>query len=62
MLVGDVMTVPAVTIGADAGSGTIWAAFSHTRGRRMPVVDAQGRLQGVLARKDFLEALPLKMR
>jgi CBS-domain-containing membrane protein len=61
-LVGDVMTVPAVTVGADAGSATILGAFQSHQGRRMPVVDAQGRLQGVLARKDFLEALPRKMR
>jgi CBS-domain-containing membrane protein len=60
--VGDAMTAPAVTVGADAGFGTILGAFRSHRGRRMPVVDAPGRLLGVLARKDFLEACPYGLR
>lgn len=57
-LVRDVMTAPAVTVQGDAGFASMVQAFQSHRGRRMPVVDAQARLQGILARKDFLQACP----
>jgi len=53
------MTQPATTVTADADFAAILKAFHAHGGRRMPVVDAQGRLLGMLARKDFIAACPL---
>ena len=55
--VREAMTAPAVTVQPDAGFRAILAAFRGHAGRSMPVVDADGRLRGLLLRKDFLEAL-----
>lgn len=38
------------------------AAFRALAGRSMPVAGADGRLQGLLFRKDFLEALDAEAR
>ena len=54
--VGAVMSAPAVTVPEGAGFGDIVAAFARHEGRSMPVVDAAGRLRGLLLRKDFLGA------
>ena len=58
-LVSEVMTSPAVTVRADDDYETILRAFRSHGGRRMPVVDAGGRLIGMLARMDFLAACPI---
>ncbi len=50
------MTAPAITVTRDAGFSTIMQAFRGHEGRGMPVVDVQGRLCGLLLRKDFLAA------
>lgn len=55
--VRDLMTAPAVCIAADAVIQDIATAFRAHPGRRMPVVDAKGRLLGMLARKDLLGRL-----
>jgi len=55
-LVGTAMTTPVVTVPEDAGFGEIVAAFATHEGRSMPVVGADGRLRGLLLRKDFLGA------
>jgi CBS domain-containing membrane protein len=55
--VADVMTAPAVCVGAGAPIQDILAAFRTHPGRRMPVVDTDGRLLGMLARKDLLRRL-----
>jgi CBS domain-containing membrane protein len=55
--VRDLMTAPSVCVAADAGIQEILAAFRAHPGRRMPVVDAVGRLLGMLARKDLLGRL-----
>lgn len=55
-LVGSVMTTPVVTVPEDAGFGEIIAAFATHEGRSMPVAGADGRLRGLLHRKDFLGA------
>lgn len=55
-LVAEAMTAPAVTVAANAGFREIVNAFHAHEGRSMPVVDAQGRLQGLLLRKDFVKA------
>ncbi len=54
--VSEAMSAPAVTIPVDAGFLAIVSAFHTHEGRAMPVVDAQGRLQGLLLRKDFFKA------
>lgn len=51
------MTQPAVTVPADADFRAILAAFQCHPGRSMPVVDDQGHLLGLLARKEFLTVL-----
>lgn len=54
------MTQPAVTVGLDAGFGEIMQAFARHGGRSMPVVDADGRLAGLLLRKDFIASFHFK--
>jgi CBS domain-containing membrane protein len=52
--VAEAMTAPAVTVAEDARFRQILAAFGAHPGRSMPVTDADGRLRGVLLRKDFI--------
>lgn len=54
------MTQPAVTVGQDAGFLEILDAFHQHGGRSMPVTGADGRLLGMLLRKDFFAAYKLK--
>lgn len=54
------MTKPAVTVNRDAGFLEILEAFHQHGGRSMPVVGADGRLLGLLLRKDFFAAYKLK--
>ncbi len=53
------MTAPAVTVGMDAGLHEIMQAFGRHPGRSMPVVDGEGRLAGLLLRKDFIASCGL---
>lgn len=55
--VREAMTAPAVTVRPEAGFREMMAAFRGHPGRSMPVADAQGKLKGLLLRKDFLEVL-----
>lgn len=50
------MTAPAVTIDRHAGFMEIIGAFHRHAGRSLPVVDGNGRLLGLLLRKDILSA------
>jgi CBS-domain-containing membrane protein len=52
--VAEAMTSPAITVAEDARFRAILAAFRSHPGRSMPVTDAEGRLRGVLLRKDFI--------
>jgi CBS domain-containing membrane protein len=54
------MTQPAVIVGPDAGFVDTMEAFRRHDGRSMPVVDPDGRLLGLLLRKDFLAAYEMK--
>jgi CBS-domain-containing membrane protein len=54
--VESVMTAPAETLGAAATLPAMTRAFARHPGRTMPVVDPQGRLLGMLARKDLVRA------
>jgi CBS domain-containing membrane protein len=58
--VSTAMTKPAVTIGRDARFMEILDAFHRHGGRSMPVVESDGRLLGLLLRKDFIAAYQLK--
>lgn len=58
--VAELMTQPAVTIHEQAGLNETLRAFRRHPGRSMPVVDAVGRLRGLLLRKDFLHACHLE--
>ncbi len=55
--VREAMIAPAITVRPESGFREMMSAFRHHAGRSMPVTDAQGRLRGLLLRKDFLEAL-----
>jgi len=57
--VSEAMTAPVVTVTVDAGFREIVSAFHSHEGRTMPVVDTQGRLQGLLLRKDVVKAYHL---
>ena len=52
--VAEAMTAPVVTVTEDASFRQILAAFHAHPGRSMPVTDANGRLRGILLRKDFI--------
>ncbi len=54
--VSQAMTSPAITVGKDAGFAETVAAFRQHQGRSVPVVDGDGRLLGLLLRKDFINA------
>jgi len=58
--VSEAMTAPAVTLTRDAGFGEIISAFHQHDGRSIPVVDSEGRLLGLLLRKDFFTAYNLE--
>ena len=54
--VSEAMTAPALTVTTNAGFRTIVRAFHAHEGRSMPVVDVDGKLRGLLLRKDFVKA------
>ena len=58
--VSKAMTSPAITVGKDAGFAETIAAFHRHDGRSVPVVDNDGRLLGLLLRKDFISAYHLE--
>ena len=51
--VREAMSAPAVTVAPDAGVGEVTNAFHLHDGRATPIVDRDGRLLGMLLRKDF---------
>ena len=54
--------VPAVSVRVGAGFSEIMHAFSEHEGRSMPVVDNEGKLCGLLLRKDFLHQVGTNLR
>ena len=52
--VGDVMTSPAVTVAENTSLEHVAEQLTQQRIRRLPVVDANGRLVGVVSRRDVL--------
>jgi CBS domain-containing membrane protein len=55
------MTTSVITVGRNAGFTETLAAFHHHHGRSMAVVDNDGRLLGLLLRKDFLNTFHLEI-
>lgn len=60
LTVRDAMTPDVISIGPEQGFDDILRAFRQQPGRSMPVVDAGGRLMGLLLRKDFIHASDLE--
>lgn len=58
--VADLMTSPATTVPVTAGFRHLMKAFASHPGRAMPVVSPEGRLAGLLLRKQFLHACHLE--
>jgi CBS domain-containing membrane protein len=54
------MTAPVVSVTQDAGFKEVVAAFHQHNGRSIPVVESDGRLLGLLLRKDFFAAYHLE--
>jgi len=52
--VGDVMTSPAVTIPESTSLENVAHQLTQLRIRRLPVVDANGNLLGIVSRHDVL--------
>lgn len=47
------MTKPAVTVGGNAFVGEAARLMQSRRVKRLPVVDADGRLQGIVSRPSY---------
>jgi len=56
-VVGDIMTKPAVTVRSDDDIGVAAQAMHERRIRRLPVVDAENRLVGIISRRDIVRAI-----
>ena len=54
LIAGELMTSPAITIGPDATVPAAARLMSTHQVRRLPVVDADGKLVGVVSRRDLL--------
>ena len=56
----DVMTSPAITTGPESDIREIALTLDEKRIKRLPVVDEQGRLIGVISRADIVRAIGAK--
>jgi CBS domain-containing protein len=52
---GELMTSPALTVEADATLALAAREMARARVKRLPVVDATGRLEGIVSRADLLK-------
>ncbi|MGW3109574.1 CBS domain-containing protein [Streptomyces sp. NPDC001100] len=52
---GELMTAPALTVHADATLARAARTMAVTRAKRLPVVDDQGVLKGIVSRSDLLK-------
>jgi len=55
--VGDVMSSPAITTGPDTDIREVAAVLDERRIKRLPVVDAEGKLAGIISREDIVRAM-----
>ncbi|MEU8827944.1 CBS domain-containing protein [Streptomyces sp. NPDC048636] len=51
----ELMTSPAITVHASATLAEAARVMTHTRVKRLPVVDHEGRLEGIVSRADLLK-------
>jgi CBS-domain-containing membrane protein len=58
--VGDVMRTPAITAGPDDDAREVAAVLDSRRIKRLPVVDHDGKLIGVISRADIVRAMGKK--
>ncbi len=58
--VGDVMSTPPITIGPDSDIREVAAVLDARRIKRLPVVDGEGKLIGVISRADIVRAMGKK--
>ncbi|SPQ00508.1 conserved hypothetical protein [Candidatus Sulfobium mesophilum] len=56
-LVGDIMTAPAVTIRPDVDISEAAKLMDEKRIRRLPVIDGDSRLIGIISRRDIVRAI-----
>lgn len=54
VIAAEVMTAPAVTVAENASAGEAAALMRSRRVKRLPVVDRNGRLRGIVSRVDVL--------
>ncbi|MFF4255143.1 CBS domain-containing protein [Streptomyces sp. NPDC001663] len=52
---GELMTSPALTVGADATLAQAARTMARAQVKRLPVVDESGRLEGIVSRADLLK-------
>lgn len=56
-VVGDIMSSPAITTGADADIREVARILDDRRIKRLPVVDEKNRLIGIISRADIVRAM-----
>jgi CBS domain-containing protein len=59
-IVGDIMTFPVVTVRFDEDISVAAQAMHEKRIRRIPVVDGENRLMGIVSRRDIIRAISKK--
>jgi len=55
--VEDIMSTPVITATSDMDIRDVAAIFAEKRIKRMPVVDSEGRLIGIISRQDIVRAV-----
>jgi CBS-domain-containing membrane protein len=55
--VGDVMSSPAITTGPDTDIREVAAILDDRRIKRLPVVDTEGKLAGIVSREDIVRMM-----
>ena len=61
-IVGDIMVSPPITVKGDANIAEIAQIMDDKRIRRLPVVDDENRLIGIISRADILKAVIRKLK
>lgn len=61
-IVADIMTAPALTTRSDANIAEIAQIMDEKKIRRLPVVDDQKKLIGIISRADILKAILKKLK
>lgn len=59
--VGDLMNTPAITTGPERDVRDVASVLDARRIKRLPVVDAEGRLLGIISRADIVRAMGKKL-